>query len=106
MNRAFVISLLVILPLFGAGCSWVTLTPSGEKARVLSLAEVGNCTKTGSTTVYTKAAIGPVGRAESVVSGELALLARNAAEGLGGDTVVPVTGIQDGTQTFDVYNCV
>lgn len=106
MNRATIILLLVILPIFGAGCSWVTLSPSGAKARVLSTQEVTGCQKTGTTTVYTKAAFGPIDRADSVVSDELSRLARNAAEGLGGDTIVPITGVEKGNQTFDIYNCV
>jgi hypothetical protein len=33
-------------------------------------------------------------------------LARNSAADMGGDTVVPVSEIQDGKQTFEVYKCV
>ena len=39
------------------------------------------------------------------VKTELETLARNEAIKLKGDTVVPVTEIKDGEQTFKVYQC-
>jgi hypothetical protein len=88
-------------------CAWVDLTPGGEKARVLSAAEVTNCTRLGTTTVNTKAEIAGVVRPPERVQEELETLARNSAvDDLRGDTVVPVGKPRDGRQVFEVYRCV
>lgn len=90
-----------------SACTWVELTPSGEKARVLTPMEVENCTKVGTTTVQTQNTMGGVVyRSSDKVAVELETLARNAAEELGGDTVVPAGEIEDGQQTFAVYKCI
>lgn len=86
-------------------CSWVTLTPSGEKARVLDPEDVVHCRKVGATTVTTRAQVANVYRSQGKVAEELQILARNAAADLGGDTVVPQGPAVDGKQTFDVYKC-
>ncbi len=39
------------------------------------------------------------------VSCELADLARNGAALIGGNTIVPISGIIDGRRTFAVYQC-
>lgn len=88
-----------------SGCQWVKLTPSGEKARVLTATQVNDCKKVGITTVSVKATVAGVGRSESKVFDELQALARNASEGLGGDTVVPASKVSNGSQVFDVYKC-
>ncbi len=97
---------LVVISLVLAGCQFVPLTPSGEKARVLSAAEVQQCKKMGNTTVSVKGDILGHERQESVVSAELERLARNNAAAMGGDTVVPASDIIQGTQLYNIYKCV
>jgi hypothetical protein len=87
-------------------CAWVTLTPEGEKARVLSAGEVTGCKKLGKTTVSVKGDIAGMERLPDRVKAELEILARNSAADLGGDTVVPVGQPEDGRQVFEVYRCV
>lgn len=87
-------------------CAWVTLTPEGEKARVLSAAEVSGCKKVGKTTVSVKGDIAGMERLPERVQAELEILARNSAADLNGDTVVPVGVPEDGRQVFEVYRCV
>jgi len=88
-------------------CTWVDLTPEGGKTRVLSAAEVTNCTKVGTTTVSTKAVVAGIERAPEYVQEELEALARNsAAADLRGDTVVPLGKPKDGKQVFEVYRCI
>ncbi len=90
-----------------SACTWVELTPSGEKARVLTPMDVENCQKVGTTTVKTQDTVGGVVyRSSDTVAEELESLARNAAEELGGDTVVPASDIEEGQQTFAVYKCI
>lgn len=103
-KTAAALTLIALLPL--SACSWVTLTPAGEKARVLSEAEVVNCKRLGTTTVSTKEQVANIYRKEDVVAKELETLARNAAEELGGDTVVPLGTPVEGKQSFAVYRCI
>jgi hypothetical protein len=101
-----IVSLSVIAVLL-QGCSWVKLTPEGEKARVLTGAETRNCTKLGITTVSmaTKVAIIPLNQKK--VKAELENLARNSvADFKGGDSVAPLGDPQEGKQTFEIYDCV
>jgi hypothetical protein len=81
-------------------------TAEGEKARVLSLDEVGSCTKSGKTTVSVKSSIAGVDRNAEKIQHELEMLARNSAVDLKGDTVVPIGKPVDGKQVFEVYRCI
>lgn len=87
-------------------CAWVKLTPEGEKVRVLDAAEVSSCREIGTTTSSVKADIAGIGRKEAKVRSELEGLARNAAAGMNGDTIVPLGAPENGKQTFGVYRCV
>jgi hypothetical protein len=98
--------LLVAAVLSLMACSWVKLTPGGEKVRVLSETEVSTCKKIGKTVVNVADSVAGLERKEHVVKENLEALARNAAPDMGGDTVVPASPIVDGKQTFDVYRCV
>lgn len=87
-------------------CTWVELTPEGEKVRVLSQGEVQSCKKIGKTTVSLMSEIAGIERNKEKVKKELEALARNTAIDLKGDTVVPASEIIDGKQVFDVYRCI
>jgi hypothetical protein len=110
-SRGFIMknSLKMLLLLFAVlvtSCSWVKLTPEGEKVRVLAINEVSSCKKLGKTTTTLKDKIAGMSRNKAKVQKEMQALARNSAADMGGDTVVPVSEIQDGKQTFEVYKCV
>ena len=87
-------------------CAWVTLTPSGEKVRVLDASEVSTCKGLGNTTVSLLAKVAGINRNEETVARELSLLARNAAAELGGDTIVPVSPVKNGERSYTVYKCI
>lgn len=87
-------------------CTWVELTPGGEKARVLDASEITHCKKLGTTTSSVLSKVSIVERSEDKVADELARLARNAAADMGGDTVVPASDISEGKQSFTVYRCI
>jgi hypothetical protein len=89
-----------------SGCQFVPLTPGGEKARVLSAAEVQQCEKIGNIPASVKDTVLGITRQESVMAEELARLARNNAAAMGGDTVVPTSDIEQGQQTFYIYKCI
>ncbi len=94
---------LVLLTLYG--CSWVKVTPQGDKVRVLTAQEVTGCKLMGKTTVNTTGKVGFLERHEHKVKEELDALARNSAPEIGGDTVVPVGEPELGRQVYEVYRC-
>jgi hypothetical protein len=97
---------VVVAGLMLQACSWVRLTPEGEKTRVLSRSEVTACKKLGRTTSSIKADIAGLDRSPEKVREELEILARNTAPDMDGDTVVPIGKPEDGSQVFEVYRCV
>lgn len=90
--------------LLGA-CSSLALTPGGEKVRVLDPADVASCRELGRTNNQVTPVM-VVERPIEAVTKELGILARNSASRMGGDTIVPLTVIENGQQTFVVYKCV
>ena len=101
-----IVSLSVIAVLL-QGCTWVKMTPEGEKARVLTSAETQNCTKLGITTVSMATKVGVIPLNEKKVKEELENLARNSvADFKGGDSVAPLGDPQEGKQTFEIFDCV
>ncbi|MDH5480897.1 MAG: DUF4156 domain-containing protein [Nitrosomonas sp.] len=86
-------------------CTWVKVTSNGESVRLVRSAEkVEPCKKIGdvNTQVVSKIIFE---RNEEKVAGELADLARNEAALLGGDTIIPVSEVNEGRRSFDVYQC-
>jgi len=104
MQVKLMLAVLVLMAL--TACSWVKLTPQGEKVRVLTAQEVTNCKMLGKTTANVADRVGGIERKEHIVKENLETLARNAAGGMGGDTIVPASGITEGKQVFDVYKCI
>jgi len=89
-----------------AGCATFELTEAGEKVRVLGPAEVGSCRELGKTNTSVTWSIMGIPRPEETVSKELRSIARNSAGRMNGDTIVPLTVVEEGKQTFVVYKCV
>jgi hypothetical protein len=99
-----IITLIAATFLLGS-CSGIKLSDEGEKVRVLDPGEVSSCRKLGKTNnAVTSRVI--VERPEEAIAKELRILASNSAAAMGGDTIVPLTIIQNGQQTFEVYKCV
>ena len=105
MKHRLVIALGMLALMLGA-CTWVQLTPTGSKVRVLEPADVGTCKRIGTTSSKVVAVAAGLERRKDKVAAELIALASNTAASMGGDTIVPETEIQDGRQTFVVYKCV
>ncbi len=101
INR-FIVSLLALNV---AACTWVDMSPEGEKVRVLTTTEVAACEHVGKTTVTTTAKLAGMRRHGRKVQAELNTLARNSAVELNGDTVVPVGEPKEGSQRFEIYQC-
>ncbi len=96
---------MIVLAASLTACTWVELTPEGERVRVLTAAEVAKCEVVGKTTVSLAAKVLGIKRHPEDVQNELNMLARNSAVDLRGDTVVPIAAPVDGKQTFAVYRC-
>lgn len=98
--------LAIVSSIMLGGCTWVKVSPGGEKVRVLSPTEVANCNLIGDTQVSLLARVGAVNRNEEKVQQELYALARNSAADMGGDTVVPASEVHEGKQRYTVYKCI
>jgi hypothetical protein len=102
MNKIICIASAAILL---SACSSLKLTESGEKVRVLDPAEVSSCKNLGRTNTSVTDRI-VFERPADAVAKELQIVARNSGARMGGDTIVPLTVIEGGQQTFVVYKCV
>lgn len=101
------------LPVLGAAAlilaacsnSWVQVTPEGERVSLATAAEIGNCRRIGVANVSALDSIGFVNRGANRLQEELVNLARNEAGEAGGNRVVPESTINEGRQTFGIYQC-
>jgi len=98
--------LFVISMSLSACATGLKLSADGEKVRVLDPSEVGSCRELGKTNNSVAWQVVGIARPDDTVSRELRVLARNSASRMGGDTIVPLTVIEKGEQTFVVYKCV
>jgi hypothetical protein len=97
---------LVALVTLTSGCSWVKVTEDGSSVAVANIANVRDCKKISTVNVKVKDNfVGSMKRDPNKVGQELTNLARNEAAAGGGNTIVPVSMVKDGRQSFDVYNC-
>jgi len=103
-HKTYLAAALTIL-LVG-GCTWIKPTTESEKVRVLSTDEVSSCNELGTITASLLDKVIGIKRNQEKVQKELKTLARNSAASMRGDTVVPISDIHDGEQTFTVYKCV
>jgi hypothetical protein len=101
-NRVLV---LVSMVAVAGGCSFVDLTKEGEGVRVAKADEVAACTGLGRTTASVVHEVASIPRHPDAVKENIEVTARNSAASMGGDTIVPVSGITEGKQTFEVYRC-
>lgn len=89
-----------------SACSGISLTDEGEKIRVLEPSEVGSCRELGKTNTSVTATVAGIERPDDTIAKELETIASNSAARMGGDTIVPLTIVEAGQQTFMVYKCV
>lgn len=101
------LSVLVIsVAALSSGCSWVKVSPEGSSVAVANMANVRDCKKLGTANVRVKDNfVGSMKRDPSKVAQELTNLARNEAAVAGANTIVPVSQVQDGRQSFDMFYC-
>ena len=95
--KKLAVSMIVAASLL-SGCSFVNLTEKGEQIVLLKPAQVTACERIGSTIVAVKDTVAGVDRSVEKMDAELAILARNSAPDIGGDTVVREERLADGKQ--------
>jgi len=97
--------LIVATGLIISSCASVKLTSGGEKVRILEPNEVSTCKKLGKTSNAVTAKV-VVKRPIETIKSELMIMGRNSASDMGGDTIVPLTVVTDGKQSFNIYKCI
>ena len=87
------------------GCSVLELTPAGAGVRVVGADAVAGCQNLGKVTSSVVHKVAGLPRHPDAVQNNLQVNARNSAAGMGADTIVPASPVEEGKQTFDVYRC-
>jgi hypothetical protein len=88
-----------------AGCALVELTPAGAGVRLATADAVASCQSLGKVTASVMDKVTFVPRDADAVADDLKITARNAAAGMGADSIVPASKIEEGKQTFEAYRC-
>jgi hypothetical protein len=88
-----------------SGCTWVKPTEPAKAVALANPVNVKGCTLTREVTVSVTSKLWFIERNADKVATELATLARNEAVNFSGDTIVPISNIENGHQTFNVYKC-
>ena len=99
------IAILLPAVMLMGGCALVDLTDAGAGVRLAKPEAVAACANLGRVTASVVHKAGFIPRHPDAVQDNLNVTARNSAAGMGADTIVPASAIQDGKQTFDVYRC-
>lgn len=94
------------LALAVTGCTTVKLDPSAQDVEVLRAERVQDCKRLGQTRVSVAENVGFIARGDRAIRNDLEKLARNSAAEMGGDTITPATEVQNGKQSFGVYDCI
>lgn len=98
-------TVIVLLGFSLCACTWVRLTSEGEEVMVKTQEQVADCKRVAKTNASLRSKVMGIERSEEKVKLELETLARNAAVEYGGNVVVPITEIEEGSQSFAVYKC-
>lgn len=93
--------------LLASGCTWVSVSPQAKQQGVMVLPQdrVASCRLLEKTQVSVVDKFGIIERMPQDVEHDLQNLAMNQAASAGGDTVSPLSPVNNGNQTFGVYKC-
>lgn len=100
-----IVSLVLVLPLMAAGCTWVEPDAAGKQVQVAYGKNLGACTSKGDITVSVKHKVGLYRRNDPKVRDELESLARNEGARIGADTIQAADEPLNGEQRFGAYDC-
>ncbi len=96
---------MTILAASLSACTWVKLTDAGKSVRVANIGEAADCERVGEASAHVLDKVAFVKRSREKQARELATLARNEAGQMGGNTVVAMSAIENGSRRFAVYRC-
>jgi len=97
-------ALLAVLSLASA-CTWVEVQEGAEDVVVGKEGNTRGCAKLSEAKVKVADNLGPINRSAEKVAEELINMAKNEAASAGGDTIVPLSEVEDGSQSFAIYRC-
>ncbi|MCZ6796863.1 MAG: DUF4156 domain-containing protein [Gammaproteobacteria bacterium] len=106
MKSVHKIILVTAISAVFAGCATPRLNAGGEKVRVLAPDEVSSCRQLGKTNATVLDKVVGINRPIESMAEELETMGRNSAANMGGDTIVPLTVVENGSQSFIVYKCI
>jgi len=99
----------MLFPLAGAlltsACSFVDLKPAAEEVLVLQPHQTRECQQIRRTTSQVLDKIWFINRNKERMAEELATLARNTAAESGGNAISAENEIENGRQSFIIYDC-
>jgi hypothetical protein len=104
-RRSRILLSVVSSAVLTSGCALVELTPAGAGVRLASPEAVVTCTNLGRITASVVHEVGILPRHPEAVQNNINVTARNRAAEMGADTLVPVSKVEDGKQTFEIYRC-
>lgn len=99
------LSVALLSSFFLYGCSFNKVTEEAQHVLLVSPKHVTHCEKLGKTIVQIKSSFIGVSMPTNTLERELKTIAKNDAAHMGGDTIVALTEIEAGVQTFQVYRC-
>jgi hypothetical protein len=88
-----------------AGCAVFGARQSPESVRVVTAEQIQGCTNVGSAHVSLVDNLSQLQQVDGAVARELIALASNSARQLGGNAIIEMTNIVDGSQSFAVFKC-
>lgn len=88
-----------------SACSWVDTQPGAERVALIDQYQAESCQRIGTANSETLEKLWFVARDEQKVHQELLSLARNRANNMGGNALLPVSPQHNGKQAFVVYRC-
>lgn len=103
-KRLIFIVPIALAVLFG-GCAGPGSARKANAVRDLTADDLAGCTPAGSVHVSVADRLAQLQEVDGAVQEELRTLAAQSAVQLGGNAIVAVTGIDNGSQSFDVYRC-
>jgi len=99
------IGIAAVLAITLSACSWVDTQPGAERVVVIDKYQAESCQRVGRTETKTLNKLWLLEREEQKIREELLTLARNQANKIGGNALLPLSSPENGKQAFVVYKC-
>lgn len=103
IKTLFILAVSLSIPL--TGCTFNTKVKGANEVLSVEAYNVKGCQKLGTTTVQIRDKIAGIKIPESQAEKELTVIAKNDAVALKGDSIVPLSPIKGGFQSFGIYKC-